>query len=48
VAEIREELSLTLQQASMFGAIITIGGMLGALLGGKFSDTLGRKMVRHD
>ncbi|KAM1742447.1 hypothetical protein ACFX12_012447 [Malus domestica] len=40
---IREDLNLSLAQFSMFGSILTIGGMLGAVTSGRTADFLGRK-----
>ncbi|KAK2995548.1 hypothetical protein RJ640_014945, partial [Escallonia rubra] len=42
-AAIREDLKLTLAQYSMFGSIITIGAMIGAITSGRIADFLGRK-----
>ncbi|KAL3829391.1 hypothetical protein ACJIZ3_018193 [Penstemon smallii] len=40
---IREDLNLSLAQYSMFGSIITIGAMIGAITSGRVADFLGRK-----
>ncbi|KAI3469466.1 hypothetical protein Pfo_026129 [Paulownia fortunei] len=40
---IREDLSLSLSQYSMFGSIITIGAMIGAITSGRIADFIGRK-----
>ncbi|KAK4775759.1 hypothetical protein SAY87_023720 [Trapa incisa] len=40
---IREDLNLSLSQYSMFGSILTIGAMLGAVTSGRIADFLGRK-----
>ncbi|KAL7105061.1 hypothetical protein ACP275_07G022100 [Erythranthe tilingii] len=40
---IREDLNLSLSQFSMFGSIITIGAMIGAITSGRIADFLGRK-----
>ncbi|GAV63374.1 Sugar_tr domain-containing protein [Cephalotus follicularis] len=40
---IREDLNLSLPNFSMFGSILTIGAMLGAITSGKISDFFGRK-----
>ncbi|KAG8370099.1 hypothetical protein BUALT_Bualt14G0082300 [Buddleja alternifolia] len=40
---IREDLNLTLSQYSMFGSIITIGAMFGAITSGRIADLIGRK-----
>ncbi|KAK9933627.1 hypothetical protein M0R45_020815 [Rubus argutus] len=40
---IREDLNLSLAQFSMFGSILTIGAMLGAITSGRIADFLGRK-----
>ncbi|XP_024027533.1 sugar transporter ERD6-like 16 [Morus notabilis] len=40
---IREDLNLSLAQYSMFGSILTIGAMLGAVTSGRIADFIGRK-----
>uniref|UniRef100_A0A5B7B0P4 Putative sugar transporter ERD6-like 16 n=2 Tax=Davidia involucrata TaxID=16924 RepID=A0A5B7B0P4_DAVIN len=40
---IREDLNLTLAQYSMFGSILTIGAMIGAITSGRIADFIGRK-----
>ncbi|KAK4751384.1 hypothetical protein SAY87_004866 [Trapa incisa] len=40
---IREDLNLSLPQYSIFGSILTIGAMLGAVTSGRIADFLGRK-----
>ncbi|XP_024931681.3 sugar transporter ERD6-like 16 isoform X1 [Ziziphus jujuba] len=40
---IREDLKLSLAQYSMFGSILTIGAMLGAITSGRIADFTGRK-----
>ncbi|KAL2464008.1 Sugar transporter ERD6-like 16 [Forsythia ovata] len=40
---IRQDLNLTLAEYSMFGSIITIGAMIGAITSGKIADFIGRK-----
>ncbi|XP_015573342.1 sugar transporter ERD6-like 16 isoform X1 [Ricinus communis] len=40
---IMEDLSLTTAQYSMFGSILTIGAMIGAVTSGRISDYIGRK-----
>ncbi|KAA8527512.1 hypothetical protein F0562_034773 [Nyssa sinensis] len=40
---IRENLNLTLAQYSMFGSILTIGAMIGAITSGRIADFIGRK-----
>ncbi|TYJ11599.1 hypothetical protein E1A91_A11G287300v1 [Gossypium mustelinum] len=40
---IMEDLDLSLAEYSVFGSIITIGGMVGAILSGKIADLIGRK-----
>ncbi|XP_031480076.1 sugar transporter ERD6-like 16 [Nymphaea colorata] len=42
-AGIRRDLHLTLAEYSMFGSILTIGAMVGAIMSGRLSDFLGRK-----
>ncbi|WCJ43216.1 Major facilitator superfamily protein [Euphorbia peplus] len=38
-----DELGLTTAQYSLFGSLLTIGGMLGAIFSGRIADMLGRK-----
>ncbi|XP_022843964.1 sugar transporter ERD6-like 16 isoform X2 [Olea europaea var. sylvestris] len=40
---IRQDLKLSLPEYSMFGSIITIGAMIGAITSGKIADLIGRK-----
>ncbi|KAI3979958.1 hypothetical protein MKX01_042612, partial [Papaver californicum] len=40
---IRRDLGLTLSQYSMFGSILTIGAMIGAITSGRIADFIGRK-----
>ncbi|XP_040995686.1 sugar transporter ERD6-like 16 isoform X3 [Juglans microcarpa x Juglans regia] len=40
---IREDLKLSLAEYSMFGSILTIGAMLGAVTSGRIADFIGRK-----
>ncbi|KAF8016003.1 hypothetical protein BT93_H1528 [Corymbia citriodora subsp. variegata] len=40
---IREDLNLSLAEYSMFGSILTIGAMLGAITSGRIADFIGRK-----
>ncbi|GMJ02025.1 hypothetical protein like AT5G18840 [Hibiscus trionum] len=40
---IREDLNLSLAEFSMFGSILTIGAMLGAVTSGPIADMIGRK-----
>ncbi|KAK8633729.1 hypothetical protein V6N13_014567 [Hibiscus sabdariffa] len=40
---IMEDLGLSLPAYSLFGSILTIGGMVGAILSGKIADLIGRK-----
>ncbi|KAF7151745.1 hypothetical protein RHSIM_Rhsim02G0015500 [Rhododendron simsii] len=42
---IREELHLSLAEYSMFGSILTIGAMIGAITSGRITDSIGRKGV---
>ncbi|KAJ1427255.1 Sugar/inositol transporter [Sesbania bispinosa] len=42
-AAIREDLNLSLAQFSMFGSLVTIGAMLGAVTSGRVTDFIGRK-----
>ncbi|PON65728.1 Major facilitator, sugar transporter-like [Parasponia andersonii] len=40
---IREDLNLSLEQYSLFGSILTIGAMIGAITSGLIADYIGRK-----
>ncbi|XP_022851053.1 sugar transporter ERD6-like 7 isoform X2 [Olea europaea var. sylvestris] len=40
---IRDDLSLTLAEYSLFGSILTFGAMIGAITSGKIADYIGRK-----
>ncbi|XP_056168805.1 sugar transporter ERD6-like 5 isoform X2 [Syzygium oleosum] len=40
---IMDELGLSLAEYSVFGSILTVGGLLGALCSGKIADLIGRK-----
>ncbi|KAF7151345.1 hypothetical protein RHSIM_Rhsim02G0015000 [Rhododendron simsii] len=40
---IREDLHLSLAEYSVFGSIVAIGAMVGAITSGKISDSIGRK-----
>ncbi|GMI69819.1 hypothetical protein like AT5G18840 [Hibiscus trionum] len=42
-AAIREDLGLSLSEFSMFGSILTIGAMIGAVTSGRVADLIGRK-----
>ncbi|CAA6662125.1 unnamed protein product [Spirodela intermedia] len=42
-AAIREELGLSLSEFSLFGSILTIGAMIGAITSGRIADFIGRK-----
>ncbi|KAK7292332.1 hypothetical protein RIF29_08110 [Crotalaria pallida] len=42
-AAIRTDLNLSLAQFSMFGSLVTIGAMLGAITSGRITDFIGRK-----
>ncbi|KAE8703735.1 Sugar transporter ERD6-like 16 [Hibiscus syriacus] len=42
-AAIRNDLSLTLAEYSVFGSILTFGAMIGAITSGKIADFVGRK-----
>ncbi|XP_021908837.1 sugar transporter ERD6-like 16 [Carica papaya] len=42
-SSIREDLNFSLAQFSLFGSILTIGAMIGAVSSGRISDFLGRK-----
>nr|CAD1816986.1 unnamed protein product [Ananas comosus var. bracteatus] len=42
-AKLREDLNLSLSEFSVFGSIVTIGAMIGAIASGRISDYIGRK-----
>ncbi|KAK4283566.1 hypothetical protein QN277_000503 [Acacia crassicarpa] len=42
-AAIRADLNLSLAEFSMFGSLVTIGAMLGAITSGRITDLIGRK-----
>nr|KAJ0205622.1 hypothetical protein LSAT_V11C500242900 [Lactuca sativa] len=42
---IMEDLSMSLEEYSVFGSILTIGAMVGAVMSGKIADQLGRRRV---
>ncbi|XP_068661174.1 sugar transporter ERD6-like 16 [Aristolochia californica] len=42
-ADIREDLGLSLAEYSLFGSIVTIGAMIGAVTSGRIADFAGRK-----
>ncbi|CAI9118679.1 OLC1v1020277C1 [Oldenlandia corymbosa var. corymbosa] len=42
-SEIREDLKLSIAEYSMFGSIVTIGAMIGAITSGRIADFIGRK-----
>ncbi|XP_059648567.1 sugar transporter ERD6-like 5 isoform X1 [Cornus florida] len=44
-AGIMEELGLSTAQYSIFGSVLTIGGMLGAIICGKVADLIGRRFT---
>ncbi|PRQ42067.1 putative major facilitator superfamily domain-containing protein [Rosa chinensis] len=44
---ILEDLGLTVAEYSVFGSIMTIGGMMGAVINGKITDLIGRRGVSH-
>ncbi|KAJ0080355.1 hypothetical protein Patl1_22734 [Pistacia atlantica] len=43
---IMEGLGLSVAAYSVFGSIMTVGGMIGAILSGRIADILGRRVVR--
>ncbi|XVF57382.1 hypothetical protein PTKIN_Ptkin06aG0200700 [Pterospermum kingtungense] len=40
---IRDDLGLSVAEYSVFGSIMTVGGMVGAIISGKIADLIGRK-----
>ncbi|GJZ65886.1 sugar transporter ERD6-like protein 5 [Tanacetum coccineum] len=42
---IMQDLSMSLEEYSVFGSIMTIGAMVGAIMSGKIADKLGRRKV---
>ncbi|KAK8576318.1 hypothetical protein V6N13_090792 [Hibiscus sabdariffa] len=44
-SSIMEDLGLSVAEFSLFASILSIGGILGALVSGKMTDSLGRKLV---
>ncbi|XP_023746354.1 sugar transporter ERD6-like 5 isoform X1 [Lactuca sativa] len=42
---IMDDLGMSLEQYSVFGSILTIGAMVGAVMSGKIADQFGRKMT---
>ncbi|XP_044499472.1 sugar transporter ERD6-like 5 isoform X2 [Mangifera indica] len=42
-SEIMEDLGLSVAQYSVFGSVMTIGGLLGSLINGKLTDLVGRR-----
>ncbi|KAJ0079128.1 hypothetical protein Patl1_22735 [Pistacia atlantica] len=42
---IMEDLGLTVAAYSVFGSIMTVGGMIGAILSGRIADILGRRLA---
>ncbi|KAG2305462.1 hypothetical protein Bca52824_034113 [Brassica carinata] len=42
---ITKDLSLSVAEYSMFGSILTLGGLIGAIFSGKVADVLGRKRM---
>nr|KAJ0203345.1 hypothetical protein LSAT_V11C500242910 [Lactuca sativa] len=42
---IMDDLGMSLEQYSVFGSILTIGAMVGAVMSGKIADQFGRKMA---
>ncbi|VAI34414.1 unnamed protein product [Triticum turgidum subsp. durum] len=42
---IEHELGLSIAEFAIFGSVLTIGAMIGAVTSGRLADSLGRKMV---
>ncbi|VAI19624.1 unnamed protein product [Triticum turgidum subsp. durum] len=42
---IERELGLSMAEFAIFGSVLTIGAMIGAVTSGRLADSLGRKMV---
>ncbi|EAZ27016.1 hypothetical protein OsJ_10945 [Oryza sativa Japonica Group] len=42
-----DEVGLSISQFALFGSVLTIGAMIGAVTSGRLADFLGRKMVCH-
>ncbi|KAJ0013503.1 hypothetical protein Pint_19942 [Pistacia integerrima] len=42
---IMEDLGLSVAAYSVFGSIMTVGGMIGAILSGRIADILGRRVA---
>ncbi|XP_044482166.1 sugar transporter ESL1-like [Mangifera indica] len=42
---IMEDLGLSIAAYSVFGSVMTVGGMIGAILSGRIADILGRRLV---
>jgi SP family facilitated glucose transporter-like MFS transporter 8 len=47
MASIMEDLDLSITQFSVFGSLLTFGGMIGALFSATIADSFGCKMVRY-
>ncbi|CAH8259400.1 unnamed protein product [Arabidopsis lyrata] len=45
MASIMEELNLSIAQFSVFGSLLTFGGMIGAIFSATIADLVGRKMT---
>nr|GMD08566.1 sugar transporter ERD6-like 5 isoform X1 [Ipomoea batatas] len=42
---IMDDLSLSIAQYSVFGSILTFGGMIGALISGRIAESIGRRLT---
>ncbi|XP_056852486.1 sugar transporter ERD6-like 9 [Raphanus sativus] len=47
MSSIMEDLDLSIAQFSVFGSLLTFGGMIGAIFSAIIADAFGRKMVKY-